>query len=153
MLRLTTALIVSVGVLVSVASLPAAAPNVLVTVRNPIDLARTSETLVLPATELATLLAVDDVRKVHVLDGQKEMLTQAIDLNDDGKFEQLIFQTDIGPNGWCPTVSTTVRLQGVRPICSRAAGRFRVGERPHRTSDVRCRARNLCPGSAGKQHS
>jgi hypothetical protein len=33
-----------------------------------------------------------------VLDGAREVLTQAVDLNDDGKFEQLIFQTDIGAN-------------------------------------------------------
>ena len=98
MLRLTTALTIAVVVLLSAAALPAAAPSGLVTVRNPIDLARASETIVLSATELMTLLAVDDVRKVHVLDGQKEILTQAVDLNDDGKFEQLIFQTDIGPN-------------------------------------------------------
>lgn len=98
MTRLTTALILVVGLLLSVAALPAAAPNGLVTVRNSIDLARTNETIVLSATEVMTLLAVDDVRKVHVLDGQNDILAQAVDLNDDGKFEQLIFQTDIGPN-------------------------------------------------------
>ncbi|MCX6543669.1 MAG: DUF4861 family protein [Acidobacteria bacterium] len=98
MTRLTTALIIAVGVLLAAAALPAAAPDGLVTVRNPIDLARANETVVLPATELMTLLAVDDVRKVHVLDGEMEVLAQAVDLNDDGKFEQLIFQTDIGPN-------------------------------------------------------
>jgi hypothetical protein len=98
MTRLTAALIVTVGVLLAATVRPAAAPNGFVTVRNPIDLARTNETIVLPATEVMRLLAVDDVRKVHVLDGQREILTQAVDLNDDGKFEQLIFQADLGPN-------------------------------------------------------
>lgn len=124
MLRLTTALIIVIGLLLSVAALPATAPNGLVTVRNPIDLARASETVVLPATEVMTLLAVDDVRKVHVLDGQTEVLTQAVDLNDDGKFEQLIFQTDIGPNA----TRTFSLVAGVRqtPKVSdfKAYGRF-----------------------------
>ena len=98
MTRLTTALIIAAGVLLSVSVLPAAAPNGLVTVRNPIDITRANETIELSASAVTTLLAVDDVRNVHVLDGEKEVLAQPIDLNDDGKFEQLIFQTDIGPN-------------------------------------------------------
>lgn len=98
MLRVTSASIVAIGMLLASAILPAASPTGVVTVRNPIDLARASETIVLPATDLMTALAVDDIRKVHVLDGTQELLSQAVDVNDDGKFEQLIFQTNIGAN-------------------------------------------------------
>ena len=77
----------------------AAAPAATVTVRNPIDIARPSETIVLGAAELRTLLAVDDVRKVHVrAEGAgTDLLVQAIDTDDDGVFEQLLFQADFAP--------------------------------------------------------
>jgi hypothetical protein len=97
-MRIITTAALGAALMLSAAVLPAAAPGGVVTVRNPIDLARSSETIVLAASEVMPLLAVDDVRKVHVLDGEKEVLAQAIDLNDDGKFEQLIFQADLGPN-------------------------------------------------------
>ena len=77
----------------------AAAPGAAVTVRNPIDVARPSETIVLDAAQLRSLLAVDDVRKVHVRaeGSDKDLLVQAVDTNDDGKFEQFLFQADFAP--------------------------------------------------------
>jgi hypothetical protein len=77
----------------------AAAPGAAVTVRNPIDIARPGETIALDAGELRTLLAVDDVRKVHVrAEGSaSDLLIQAVDVNDDGVFEQLLFQADFAP--------------------------------------------------------
>jgi len=70
-----------------------------VIVRNPIALARPSETIVLQAAELRQLLAVDDVRKVHVHDqgSGQELLVQAVDTNDDGVFDQLLFQAGFAP--------------------------------------------------------
>jgi hypothetical protein len=70
-----------------------------VTVRNPIDIARPNETIVLDAAQLRALLAVDDVRKVHVrAEGSgQDLLVQAVDTNDDGVFEQLLFQADFAP--------------------------------------------------------
>jgi hypothetical protein len=78
----------------------AAAPAATVTVRNPIYIARPNETIVLDAAQLRTLLAVDDVRKVHVrADGSgPDLLVQAVDTNDDGVFEQLLFQADFAPH-------------------------------------------------------
>ena len=104
----------------------AAGPAGVITVRNPIDLARTSETIVLQAADLEKLLAVDDVRKVHVFDGvtHKDVLVQAVDLNDDGKFEQLIFQTDIGP-GATKTFSVAAGARQVLKVEDfKAYGRF-----------------------------
>jgi hypothetical protein len=42
---------------------------------------------------------VDDVRKVHVRaeGSDKDLLVQAVDTNDDGVFEQLLFQADFAP--------------------------------------------------------
>jgi hypothetical protein len=79
---------------------PAAGPAATVTVKNPIALARPSETIVLDAAAIKAALTVDDVRKVHVTDAAagKEVLAQAIDLNDDGTFDQVIFQADLAPN-------------------------------------------------------
>jgi hypothetical protein len=83
--------------LILVAALNALAATV--TVRNPIDIARPNETIVLDAAQLRALLAVDDVRKVHVrADGTgQDLLVQAVDTNDDGVFEQLLFQADFAP--------------------------------------------------------
>ena len=80
--------------------LPAQSPAASVVVRNPIAVARPSETIVLAAADLQRLLAVDDVRKVHVQDGAggRDLLTQAVDLDDDGKFDQVIFQADLAPS-------------------------------------------------------
>jgi pectinesterase len=77
----------------------AAAPQAAVTVRNPIDIVRANETIVLDAAQLRTLLPVDDVRKVHVrAEGSgKDLIVQAVDTNDDGVFEQLLFQADFAP--------------------------------------------------------
>lgn len=56
--------------------------------------------IALDASTLRRLLSVDDVRRVHVRDSQsgKDLLTQAVDTNDDRTYDELIFQTDIGPN-------------------------------------------------------
>jgi hypothetical protein len=104
----------------------AASPTVVVTVRNPIDLARSSETVVLQAAELKTLLAVADIRRVHVRDEQsnKELLVQAVDTNDDGTFEELLFQTDIGPNQTRSFRLTVGERQVLRPDDFKAYGRF-----------------------------
>ena len=42
-------------------------------------------------------MTFDDVRRVRVRDDRagKDLLTQAVDLNDDGTFEQVIFQVDL----------------------------------------------------------
>jgi hypothetical protein len=79
--------------------IPVAGTGPAVTVKNRLALARTSETITLSAAEVTKSLGIDDVRKVHVRDaGGTDLLTQAVDVNDDGKFEELIFQVDIGPN-------------------------------------------------------
>jgi hypothetical protein len=77
----------------------AADAGVVVTVRNPIYLARPSATIELQAAILSQLLGVDDVRKVHVRDeaSGKEALVQAVDTNDDGVYEELLFQANLGP--------------------------------------------------------
>ena len=77
----------------------AAAAGTTVTVRNPLDLARANETIVLDAARLRATLPVDDVRKVHVrAEGSaKDLLVQAIDVDDDGVFDQLLFQADFAP--------------------------------------------------------
>jgi len=97
-----------------------------VTVRNPIDVARLAETIVLQAADLKRLLAVEDIRQVHVRDTQsnRDLLVQAVDTNDDGTFEELLFQTDIGPL----KTKTFLLSVGERQIPSRedfkAYGRF-----------------------------
>ncbi len=102
MTRVLKTVVVLLAVAWSIASLAtpggSQGPTAIVSVKNAIDLARPSETITLSARDLRRLLATDDVRRVHVRDGSgRELLTQAIDLNDDGTFEELIFQADIGP--------------------------------------------------------
>jgi hypothetical protein len=97
-----------------------------VTVRNPLDLARPSETIVLTADVIKKAMPVDDLRTVHVTDDStgKEVLAQPIDTNDDGTFEEMVFQADLGA-----TATRTFSLSvGERQVYTRdrfkAYGRF-----------------------------
>jgi pectinesterase len=78
-------------------ALPAAAPGAVVTVKNPLDLARPSETIVLSGAAIRKAMPVEDLRTVHVTDDAsgKEVLAQPIDLNDDGVFDEVVFQADL----------------------------------------------------------
>jgi hypothetical protein len=73
---------------------------VIVTVRNPANLPRPSETITVQASALKQFLSADDIRRVHVRDTHsgQDLLTQAVDEDGDGKYDELIFQTDLGPN-------------------------------------------------------
>jgi hypothetical protein len=77
----------------------AKATAAVVTVKNSLSSTRPAETIVISAAELVSRLAVTDIRKVHVVDDRSklDLLTQDVDTNDDGVFEELLFQTDIGP--------------------------------------------------------
>src|SRR5204863_8264070 len=74
------------------ASLPAPVP---VTVVNTIAIARPAETITLTAAALKEHLPFTDLRMVHVYSGTKDLLTQAIDIDDDGTLDELIFQVDL----------------------------------------------------------
>jgi pectinesterase len=89
----------ALGVLASGPALPAAAPGAVVTVKNALSLARPSETVVLTGAAIRQAMPVQDLRTLHVTDNAsgKEIVAQPIDLNDDGAFDDVIFQADIGP--------------------------------------------------------
>jgi len=107
-------------------SLPAAAPGAAVTVRNTLDMARPSETVVLAGAAIRKAMPVDDVRTVHVTDDAsgKDVVAQSVDLNDDGVFDEVIFQVDLGP-GEARTFTLSV---GARQVHTKeqfkAYGRF-----------------------------
>jgi hypothetical protein len=62
-------------------------------------MARPSETVVLTAAAIRQAMAVEDLRTVHVTDpvSGKDVLAQPLDTNDDGVFDEVLFQADIGP--------------------------------------------------------
>jgi uncharacterized protein DUF4861 len=99
MIRFITAFVMTLGYFLPAAPRVPPSPGALVRVRNPINLDRPNETIVLQASDLQRLLPVEDLRRVHVRDERsgQELLVQAVDTNDDGKFEELIYQTNIGP--------------------------------------------------------
>ncbi len=103
-----------------------ASTGAVVTVKNPIELARPSETIVLRAAELRQLLGVDDVRKIHVRDRKsgQEVLIQAVDINDDGVYEEFLFQTDLAPRETREFVLTAGERQVPRREDFKAYGRF-----------------------------
>lgn len=103
----------------------AQARSATVTVKNPIDLTRNSETVALNADALRHLLSVDDVRNIHVSDDSgKSLLTQAVDNDDDGVFDDYIFQTDIGPNATRTFTLTVGEKQVPNQNDFKAYGRF-----------------------------
>jgi pectinesterase len=99
MIQVARTAVLAVAALCVAAAGHALAATAIVSVRNPTDLARASETIVLDAAKLRSLMAVDDIRRVHVRDQSsgRDLLTQAVDTNDDGVFEELVFQVDLGP--------------------------------------------------------
>lgn len=106
--------------------LVAASLTVIVMVRNPIDLARPSETIVLQATELRHLLSVDDIRRVHVRDERsgQDVVVQPVDTNDDGVFEELLFQADMAPKETRKFVLSVGERQVPKVQDFKAYGRF-----------------------------
>jgi len=80
------------------AQAPTSAPaaQVRVAVRNPLPEARPSETIVLAAAAITPGLAVTDLRRVYVRDDRSgaDVLAQPVDVNDDGTFDELVFQVD-----------------------------------------------------------
>jgi pectinesterase len=92
-------LLVVLGLCMTGPTVPAAAPGAVVTVKNTLDVSRPSETVVLEGAAIRQAMAVEDLRTVHIADAASgtEVLAQPIDLNDDGKFDQVVFQVNIGP--------------------------------------------------------
>lgn len=126
MSRTVSVVAFALGLAGLVVPIPVAGTGPVVRVRNRIDLARASETVTLAAGDILGPLGIDDVRQVHVRDvaAGRDLLAQAIDINDDGRFEELVFQIDIGPNE-----TKTYELEvGQRPAFKRedykAYGRF-----------------------------
>ena len=102
-----------------------------VTVVNPTDVERPAETITLAAPALVEALQVKDIRTVHVRDEKsgQDLLTQAVDLNDDGTFDELIFQADLAanetrrfsPDGRGAPHPEARGISRLRPLQSRAA--------------------------------
>lgn len=116
----------AIGIICACAGLRAQQPSVVVTVRNAANFERSSETITLDASQLHTLLSVDDIRRVHVrdIDSGQDLLTQAVDSKGARTYDELVFQTDIAPNA-TKTFALTVgerRVPGPREF--KAYGRF-----------------------------
>jgi hypothetical protein len=100
--------------------------SVTVTVHNPLAIARPAETITLNAAELRSALPVEDVRTVRVRDEATgaDLLTQAIDANDDGTWDELIFQADIAAGGTSRFALTVGERRIPKKEEFRAYGRF-----------------------------
>jgi hypothetical protein len=114
------------GLVVSLASSLAAAPGAAVTVRNPIDLARPAETIVLPVAELHNLLTFKDAREIHVRaeGSDRDLVIQAVDTDGDGKFEEFLFQADFAPRQTRVVLLTAGDRQIARIEDYKTYGRF-----------------------------
>ncbi|HZQ18033.1 MAG TPA: DUF4861 family protein [Terriglobales bacterium] len=97
-----------------------------VTVKNPTNTTRQSETISLRASSLKQSLSVSDIRRVHVRDlaSGQDLLTQAIDDDGDGTYDELIFQTDLAPNETRRFKLTVAERRIPTPQEFKAYGRF-----------------------------
>lgn len=77
-----------------------------VTVRNGLDLARPAERVELTAAVLPGVKP-EDYAKVAVAEAGKDLLTQAVDSDGDGAFDQVVFPSDFAPR---QTKTFTVRV-------------------------------------------
>src|SRR3984893_5872642 len=126
MQRFMMVFLVALGIVRPQSGVETAPPAVTVTLRNPIDVPRSSETIVLLAAELRRLLSVDDIRRVHVRDARsgQDLLTQAVDTNQEGVFEEFIFQADFAPKELREFVLSVGERQVLHPEDFKAYGRF-----------------------------
>ena len=90
-------LLLVLSVIAAGPQVPAAAPGAVVTVMNPLDLARPAEAIVLTGAAIRKAMPVEDLRTVHVVDDAsgQEVIAQAVDLDDDGAFDEVVFQADL----------------------------------------------------------
>jgi len=95
---LTRFLPLAAALLAALPSLPQAARTV-INVRNDLPISRPSETIVLTGKELSRIQPLDDLRRIRVTDAAsgKELVSQAVDLDDDSAPEELVFQADFAP--------------------------------------------------------
>ena len=99
---------------------------VTITVLNPLDVARPAETISIVAADLIAAVGAKDVRDVHVRDSRtgSDLLTQAIDLDDNGTFDELIFQADLAPKETRTFAAAAGERRVPKPSEFRAYGRF-----------------------------
>lgn len=102
-----------------------AAPAALaVKAANSLALARASETIELKADALLPL-GEKSLDKVHIQDaGGNELVVQAVDFDGDGVFDQVIFQSDFGPNETKEFTATVGKKQAYTAAQFKAYGRF-----------------------------
>jgi len=146
MTRVWIPIVGALAVTFLVAPVPAAGPGAVVTVRNPLSIARPAETIVISALDLQKVIPFDDIRRVHVRDlgAARELLTQAVDLNDDGKFEEILSRWTSGPatRRRSNSASASARCTNARTSRPTAAScgsgvTTSRGERPDRAPHVR----------------
>ena len=102
-----------------------AVPSATLTLINGLDAARLAETIVLRAGDLKPVFGTADLRTVYVRDERgADILAQAVDVDDDDRFDELVFQVDLAA-GQTRTLTLVV---GDRRIYARdqfrAYGRF-----------------------------
>ena len=95
-MRYITAL--GLAVLVA-ASASGVGPGVRVRVTNPLDAARSTESVEVEAAALAGQVAPAELARLTVVDVRSghEVLSQAVDENGDGALDRLVFQADFAP--------------------------------------------------------
>ncbi len=104
---------------------PAPPVTAALTLRNPIDLARPAETIVVAGADLKAALKIDDIRRVYVRGAAgRDILAQAVDVDDDGVFDELVFQVDLDASETRTLTLTTGERRVYTPDQFRAYGRF-----------------------------
>jgi len=75
-------------------------PAATITVRNPLAVSRSSETISLPVDKLPAAARKLGAANLRVQDAQTQavLVSQLVDLNDDGQPDELLFQTDMAAN-------------------------------------------------------
>jgi len=91
---------------------------------NSLPIARSSETIVLAGDKLAPL-GEKSLDKIHIKDaGGNELLVQTVDLEGDGAFDQVIFQSDFGPKEAKEFTASAGKKQAYAAARFKAYGRF-----------------------------
>jgi Domain of unknown function (DUF4861) len=96
--RSSSFLLLAAGPVLAASPFLSGAVELQVAATNRLDLARTSETIEVPASALSRWIAPQDLQKVAVVDAAgRTVLSQAVDEDGDGTFDRLVFQADFAP--------------------------------------------------------
>jgi hypothetical protein len=88
------------------------------TLSNPLNISREDEIVSIPALNIADLIKKHGIEKISVRQQKQQqyLLTQPLDTDMDGDYDEILFQTSIGPNETLTYIVEAVKDLSLKPV-------------------------------------